>query len=62
MRKYGNPEKLKLFRGEEARVLNEHLAKTGKAVSDFSEEEKDALQTDLEAVAVEDEAEEEVDE
>lgn len=50
MKKYTSPEKLEVFSGEEATVVNKHLAKTGKAVSDFSDEEKEAFLSDLEKV------------
>lgn len=40
--------KIEVLRGEEAQVLNDHFAKTGKyAVSDFSEDEREALDADL---------------
>lgn len=55
MKKYTSPEKIEVFYGEEAAVVNKHLAKLGKAVSDFTDEEKEALQADLEAVRVEEE-------
>ena len=50
MKKYTTPEKLEVFSGEEATVVNKHLSKTGKAVSDFNEEERDAFLTELESV------------
>ena len=46
--------KIEVLRGEEAQVLNEHQAKTGKyAVSDFSDEERKALESDLSKVKAE---------
>ena len=51
MRKYSQGEgNLEVLRGEEAVVINKHLAKTGKAVSDFSDDERTALHADLDAV------------
>lgn len=42
--------KLQVLRGDEAQVLNDHFAKTGKyAVSEFSSEEKDELESALDA-------------
>lgn len=50
MKKYTQSEgKLEVLRGLEAQALNDHFAKTGKrAVSDFDEEERSALEADLE--------------
>jgi len=43
--------KIEVLRGEEAQVLNDHFAKTGKyAVSDFNEEEREALDQSLNEV------------
>jgi len=50
MKKYTTPEKAEVFYGEEAAVVNRHLKRVGKAVSDFSDEEKEALSNDLEKV------------
>jgi hypothetical protein len=50
MKKYGNPEKVEVFSGEEATVVNTHLARTGKALTDFTDEEREAFHKDLEAV------------
>jgi hypothetical protein len=51
MRKYSDSEgKLEVLRGEEAVVVNEHLSKTGKAVSDFDDSERQALHADLDRV------------
>lgn len=47
MKKYGTPEKAEVFAGEEATVINRHLARVGKALSEFSQEEIDALNKDL---------------
>jgi hypothetical protein len=50
MRKTGDAEKIDVaYFGEEAGIVNEHLSKTGKSVSDFSAEEKEALDKDLQA-------------
>ncbi len=50
MKKYTSPEKVEVFYGDEAAVVNKHLKRVGKAVSDFSDEEKEALSADLEKV------------
>lgn len=51
MKKYAQGEgDVEVLRGEEAVVVNEHLAKTGKAVSDFNEKERKAFFNDLEKV------------
>ncbi len=50
MKKYTSPEKIVVFYGEEAVVVNRHLKRVGKAISDFSDEEKEALSADLEKV------------
>ena len=49
MKKYTKGEgKLEVLRGAQANVLNQHFAKTGKyQVSDFTEEERKALDEDL---------------
>lgn len=49
MKKYTQAEgELEVLRGLEAQALNDHFAKTGKrAVSDFSDEERKALDADL---------------
>lgn len=51
MKKYTQSEgKLEVLRGREANVLNDHFSKTGKfAVSDFSDDEREALNADLDA-------------
>ena len=59
MKKYTTPEKAEVFSGKEATVVNKHLAKHGKAVSDFSDEEREALYADLEAVREKDESDSE---
>lgn len=50
LQKFGDAEKAEVFQGEEARVVNEHLAKTGKTVSEFDENEMASLQASLDAV------------
>jgi len=50
MKKYTSPEKIDVFYGKEAVVVNRHLGKVGKPISDFSDEEKEALSADLEKV------------
>jgi hypothetical protein len=50
MRKTGDASKIDVaYFGEEAGIVNEHLTKTGKSVSDFNVEEKEALEKDLQA-------------
>jgi len=52
MKKYGSPSKLTVFTGEEVNVVDEAFQKTGKtAVSEFSEEELDDLQKELDKLA-----------
>jgi hypothetical protein len=49
--------KIEVLRGRASEVLNEHFAKTGKyAISDFNEEEKDALELELDEVKKEEES------
>ena len=55
MKKYGTPEKAEVFAGKEAAVINKHLAKTGKALSEFSEDELEAFQKDLDKAREKDE-------
>jgi len=51
MRKTGQSEgELTVFTGKAAEVVNQHLAKTGKAVEDFNDEEREALHSDLNQV------------
>lgn len=50
MRKTGGPEKIEVLRGKEAVVLNEHLAKTGKSLEDFTKKEREELHADLDEV------------
>jgi len=50
MKKTGDAVKAVVFSGEEAVVLNEHLQKQGKALSDFTDKQREALDSDLEAV------------
>jgi hypothetical protein len=50
IRKTGDAQKIDVaYFGEEAGIVNEHLQKVGKSVSDFSAEEKEALTKDLQA-------------
>lgn len=50
MKKYTQSEgKVEVLRGEEADTLLKHTRKLGKSVSDFSEDEKASLDTDLQA-------------
>lgn len=51
MKKYGQNEPLEVFRGKEAAVVNDHMQKVGKAVSDFDSEQLDALRADLQSVS-----------
>ena len=51
MQKTGDAEKLEVLVGKEAQVLNKHMERLGKyKVSDFDKDEREALQTELEAV------------
>jgi hypothetical protein len=51
MKKTGESEKLEVvYTGREASVVHDHLLKTGKALSDFDNEERAALDSDLESV------------
>lgn len=51
IKKYAQGEgDLEVLRGEEAVVVQSHLAKTGKAVTDFNDEEREALHEDLDRV------------
>jgi hypothetical protein len=51
MKKYAQGEgELEVFRGEEAVVVNQHMSKLGRAVSDFTDAEKIDLQSDLDAL------------
>lgn len=50
MRKTGDASKIDVaYFGEEAGIVNTHLQRVGKSVSDFSADEKKALQEDLQA-------------
>ena len=50
MRKTGDAEKVGVaYFGEEAGIVNEHLQKTGKSVVDFSADEREDLEKDLQA-------------
>lgn len=56
IKKYGERESFEVFKGLEAEVVNQHLRKTGKAVSEFDEGELAALNADLETVRPTEEA------
>lgn len=60
MQKFGDSEPAEVFRGREASVVSEHIQKHGKAVSDFDDNQKSALNADLEAVREQDAAAESV--
>lgn len=48
MKKYGGPERLVTFTGEQVNVLDQHLSKTGKvAVSDLTDTEYKELAKEL---------------
>lgn len=50
MRKTGDSQKIEVaYFGEEAPIVNAHLQRVGKSVSDFSAEEREALESDLQA-------------
>lgn len=50
MKKTGDAQKIDVaYYGEEAGIVNEHLSKTGKAISEFNRDEKRALQEELES-------------
>lgn len=58
MRKTGDAEKVGVaYFGEEAGIVNEHLQKTGKSVVDFSADEKEALDRDLQSFRASNESE-----
>jgi hypothetical protein len=61
LQKFGDAESAEVFRGEEAKVVNDALAKTGKAVSEFDENELATLRAQLDAVREEEKAREEGD-
>lgn len=51
IKKYAQGEgDLEVLRGEEAVVVQSHLSKTGKAVVDFDEKERQELHDDLDRV------------
>jgi hypothetical protein len=50
IQKIGDAQPASVFTGKEATVVSEHIQRLGKSVSDFSNEEKSALDSDLEAV------------
>lgn len=57
MKKIGTPERgLEVaYFGEEARVVNEHLRKVGKPLSEFSNQENQDLQAELKSLSSNDE-------
>lgn len=50
MKKTGDAVPAEVFSGEEAVVLNEHLQKRGKALSDFTDKQRAELDEDLASV------------
>lgn len=50
LQKIGQPEQAEVFRGREATIVNSHMAKTGKAVSEFDQDELQSLNSELESV------------
>ena len=50
LQKFGDSSPAEVFRGKEASVVNRHMRRLGKAVSDFDQSEKDQLQAELEEV------------
>lgn len=50
LRKTGQPEQFEVFRGREASIVNSHVQRTGKAVSEFDQDELQLLTTELESV------------
>lgn len=51
MKKYGGPERLVTFTGEQVTVLDNHLSKTGKvAVSDLTDKEYKELSKELDSL------------
>ena len=61
MKKYADGEgKLDVvFEGREASVVHDHLVRTGKALSDFNEGEREALERELAELRREEEAQKE---
>ena len=52
IKKYGDAQEAKVaYVGEEARVVNEHLRKVGKPLSEFDKEETKSLQAELAALS-----------
>jgi hypothetical protein len=45
--KFGDKEKIVPLDNEEQLVVQSHVVKTGKAVQDFTDEERDSLHIDL---------------
>lgn len=53
LKKYGDAEQANVFHGREAQVVSTHMQRHGKAVSEFSKDEKAALSAELEAIQAE---------
>ncbi len=60
LQKYGDAEHANVFHGRDASIVNVHMQRHGKAVSEFSEDEKAALYAELERAALEEEENERV--
>lgn len=56
IQKYGDAEQADVFHGREAQVVNVHMQRHGKAVSEFSQEQKATLDAELEQLRAEDNA------
>lgn len=50
LQKTGDNQPAEVFRGKEAEVVNRHMQRTGKAVSDFGPDELQRLNIELESV------------
>ena len=50
LQKTGDNERADVFRGPEAEVVNRHMQRVGKAVSEFDQDELKALDDELESV------------
>lgn len=50
MQKFGDNQHAEVFQGKDAEIVNRHMAKTGKAVSDFDQDELQSLNSELESV------------
>lgn len=46
-KKYGETAKLEVVPEQEVKVIEAHIAKTGKLIKDFSDEEREELYRDL---------------